>query len=170
MSCTESLLQHMGFLVVIFGIFICSMWALVPWPGFKPVPPAMRVHSLSHWTTKEVPHSLFHSLWNMCVLYLLYINFNQMHFKHLIATCGYHIGQSISSSLNWILPVECPSIQETQIPFPITIITLFQTSSTVLLSVHLEKTHHWLDKTISLHVCSWLLQEKNHTSGLPCFM
>ena len=30
LSCTESLLQHMGFLVVVFGIFSCSMWDLVP--------------------------------------------------------------------------------------------------------------------------------------------
>ena len=30
LSCTESLLQHIGFLVVVFGIFSCSMWDLVP--------------------------------------------------------------------------------------------------------------------------------------------
>ena len=31
------------------------MWDLVPWPGFEPGPSALRVWSLSHWTTREVP-------------------------------------------------------------------------------------------------------------------
>ena len=29
---------------------------LVPWPGIKPVPPAMEAQSLNHWTTREVPN------------------------------------------------------------------------------------------------------------------
>ena len=32
-------------------------WDLVPWPGFKPRPPALEAQSLSHWTTGEVPAS-----------------------------------------------------------------------------------------------------------------
>ena len=32
-------------------------WDLVPWPGITPRPPALRVRSLSHWTTREVPAS-----------------------------------------------------------------------------------------------------------------
>ena len=28
---------------------------LVPWPGIKPVPPAMEAQSLNHWTDREVP-------------------------------------------------------------------------------------------------------------------
>ena len=28
---------------------------LVPQPGIEPVPPAVEVWSLNHWTTKEVP-------------------------------------------------------------------------------------------------------------------
>ena len=32
----------------------CGMWDLVPWPGIEPVAPALRVQSLSHWTTREV--------------------------------------------------------------------------------------------------------------------
>ena len=33
----------------------CSIWVLVPQPRFKPRPPALEVHSLTHWTTTEVP-------------------------------------------------------------------------------------------------------------------
>ena len=32
-----------------------GMWDLVPWPGFKPMPAALGVQSLNHWTTREVP-------------------------------------------------------------------------------------------------------------------
>ena len=32
---------------------------LVPWPGIKPVPPAVEVQSLNHWTTREVPENVF---------------------------------------------------------------------------------------------------------------
>ena len=28
---------------------------LVPWPGIKPLPPAVEAWSLNHWTTREVP-------------------------------------------------------------------------------------------------------------------
>ena len=28
---------------------------LVPWPGIEPMPPAVEVQSLNHWTSKEVP-------------------------------------------------------------------------------------------------------------------
>ena len=35
------------------------MWDLVPWPGIKPGPLALRQQSLSHWTTREVPQSWF---------------------------------------------------------------------------------------------------------------
>ena len=37
----------------------CSMWALAPWPGIKPRPPALGARSVSHWTTREVPVPLF---------------------------------------------------------------------------------------------------------------
>ena len=36
------------------------MWNLVPWPGMKPGPPALRVWSVSHWTTREVPKVEFY--------------------------------------------------------------------------------------------------------------
>ena len=35
------------------------MWDLVPWPGIELRPPALGVHSLSHWTTREVPFIAF---------------------------------------------------------------------------------------------------------------
>ena len=37
----------------------CGMWDLVPQPGIKPGPLQLGGQSLSHWTTKEVPHSVF---------------------------------------------------------------------------------------------------------------
>ena len=39
----------------------CGMWDLVPWPGIEPGPPALGVQSLTHWTTREVPESIFES-------------------------------------------------------------------------------------------------------------
>ena len=37
-----------------WGIWTLSyMWALVPWPGMEPRPPALGAQSLSHWTTRE---------------------------------------------------------------------------------------------------------------------
>ena len=35
-----------------------GMWDLVPWPGTEPRAPVLGVQSLSHWTTRDVPHSL----------------------------------------------------------------------------------------------------------------
>ena len=32
-----------------------GLWVLVPWPGIKPVRPALAAQSLNHWTTREVP-------------------------------------------------------------------------------------------------------------------
>ena len=39
------------------GFFSCGMWDLVLWSGIKFRPPALRAHSLSHWTTGK---SLYH--------------------------------------------------------------------------------------------------------------
>ena len=50
-------------LAVAFGIFSCSVWYLVRWPGIKPQPPALGAWSLSHWTTRKVPgHVKFEGL------------------------------------------------------------------------------------------------------------
>ena len=53
-------LQHVRSLifVVAYGIFSCSMWDLVLWPGIKLRTPALEVQSLSHWTTRKVPDLL----------------------------------------------------------------------------------------------------------------
>ena len=40
------------------GIIRCGLWYLVLWPGIEPGPPALRMWSLGHWTTGEVPSSL----------------------------------------------------------------------------------------------------------------
>ena len=47
-------------LVVACGIFSCSVWDLVPWPGIKTGPPALGAHSLSQWTTREIPRVLLY--------------------------------------------------------------------------------------------------------------
>ena len=41
------------------GTLSCNMWDLAPWPGIKPRPPVLEAWSLSHWTTREVPHIFF---------------------------------------------------------------------------------------------------------------
>ena len=38
------------------------MWDLVPWSGIKPGPPALKIWSISHWTTREVPEFYFKSI------------------------------------------------------------------------------------------------------------
>ena len=51
---------------------------LVPWPGIKPMPPALEAWSLNHWTLKKVPHFLLneycepppHPLNRMCTTLL----------------------------------------------------------------------------------------------------
>ena len=49
-------------LVVAFGIFVCSMWNLVSWPGIEAGAPTLGVQSLSLWTTRDVPLSFFFKL------------------------------------------------------------------------------------------------------------
>ena len=50
---------YIFFFFLSFFVFVWLCFAacriLVPIPGFKPVPSAMEVCSLSHWTTGEVP-------------------------------------------------------------------------------------------------------------------
>ena len=41
--------------VAAYGIFNCSVWDLVPWPGIEPGPPVLGVWNLSPWTSREVP-------------------------------------------------------------------------------------------------------------------
>ena len=46
--------QIMTFIYLAVLSLSCSIWNLVPWPGIEPGAPALRVWSLSHWTTREV--------------------------------------------------------------------------------------------------------------------
>ena len=38
---------------------------LIPQPGFEPIPPAVEVRSLNHWTAREVPKNGFNKLMNL---------------------------------------------------------------------------------------------------------
>ena len=44
-----------SFLLFSFFATPCSMWDLVPRAGIEPVPPAVEVWRLNHWTAREVP-------------------------------------------------------------------------------------------------------------------
>ena len=65
------LVASCGIFVAACGIFSCGMRALscgmqdlVPWPGMEPGSPALGAWSLNHWTTMEIPRSLFsHAKW-----------------------------------------------------------------------------------------------------------
>ena len=58
---TVSTIQHILFQMSLFFFLGAACRILVPWPGIKPVPPAMEAQSLNHWTTREVPQiSPFH--------------------------------------------------------------------------------------------------------------
>ena len=61
-------MQHSGSSIFIAacGVFSCGMqtlscgvWNLVPLPKIKPRSPALGVWHLSHWTTREVPATLY---------------------------------------------------------------------------------------------------------------
>ena len=54
------LFQKKLFIYLVVLSLSCSMWDLVLWPGIELLPPAMRVQSLSHWTTREVPLIFFY--------------------------------------------------------------------------------------------------------------
>ena len=44
------------FFIFIFGS-AAACGTLVPWLGIEPVPPAVEVRSLNHWTAREVPQT-----------------------------------------------------------------------------------------------------------------
>ena len=46
-------------LVAACGIFHCSIWDLVSWPGIEARLPTLGAQSLSRWTTREIPGSAF---------------------------------------------------------------------------------------------------------------
>ena len=43
------------FLNLLFWLSCGVSRILFPWPGIKPVPPAVEAQSLNHWTTRKVP-------------------------------------------------------------------------------------------------------------------
>ena len=74
-------------------ILSCSMWDLVPWSEMEHRPPALRVQSLSHWTTREVPSRNIYSLHAESLdvflnLLIFSINYIFIYFS-LISCCVY---------------------------------------------------------------------------------
>ena len=53
----QSLLWHVGSLVVLLELFSYSTWDLYPQPGVEPRPPELGTQSLSPWITREVPRA-----------------------------------------------------------------------------------------------------------------
>ena len=72
----------------------CGMWDLIPWPGIKLRPLAMRVLSLNHWTTREVP------MYFVCVLFILFLFFK---ISWRLITLQYCSG--FCHTLTWISPM-----------------------------------------------------------------
>ena len=66
-SCTVTALQFLSLLwMEYFSIYKCYFFfffwpccaacgIIIPWPGIEPMPPAMAMQSLNHWTAREVP-------------------------------------------------------------------------------------------------------------------
>ena len=52
-------LQHFILFFNFFWLHRAAFGLLVPQPGIEPVPPALEVQSLNHWTAREVPTSTF---------------------------------------------------------------------------------------------------------------
>ena len=48
--------------ILFYFIFFVAYKILVPRPGIKPVPPALKARSFNHWTTREVPLTSFFPL------------------------------------------------------------------------------------------------------------
>ena len=54
-------LQHLLFVDIkkkFFWAHYVACGVLVPWPGMKPIFPAVGAGSLNHWTTREIPYYL----------------------------------------------------------------------------------------------------------------
>ena len=54
-------LNKKNFLKKIFWLNCVAYGILVPQPGIEPMPPALKVWSLNHWTAGEVPQSPYFS-------------------------------------------------------------------------------------------------------------
>ena len=58
-ACISNRLEFFFF----FWMCYAAFRILVPWPGIKPLPPALRAQSLNHWTAREVSHGLEFQRW-----------------------------------------------------------------------------------------------------------
>ena len=71
---------------------------LVPQPGIKPMPPAVEVLSLNHWTTREVPKVYFP--FNLCLFFQV-LRQENWHFVLLsLQICAHHISSQPPSQIN----------------------------------------------------------------------
>ena len=55
--CFSLRLEWKGLFIYLFWLFHMACGFLMPWPGIKPLSPALEVQILNHWTTREVPDS-----------------------------------------------------------------------------------------------------------------
>ena len=83
---------------------------LVPQPGIEPVPPALEMQSLNHWTTREVPVQFF-GLFVCLIYFFIYIVyfwlcwvFVSVRGLSLVAASGGHFSSRCAGlSLSWPL-------------------------------------------------------------------
>ena len=61
----------------------CGMWDLSSWTREEPESPAVKAHSLNHWTIREVPGSFTESK----VLVLRWSNLSTFHIMHGVSWC-----------------------------------------------------------------------------------
>ena len=76
---SEQVFSVTAIAIYLYNFIFCLHWAafgiLVPWPGIRPVPPAVEARILNQWTTREVPKlefltlSLRNTSWPFYVLY-----------------------------------------------------------------------------------------------------
>ena len=64
-GCAESSLQHTeSIFAAMCHLSVAAMWIQFPSKGWNPVPCVERMEELSHWTTREVPVSVYFELCN----------------------------------------------------------------------------------------------------------
>ena len=94
---------------------------LVPWPGIKPVPPALKAQSLDHWTTREAPEmclvDLHLSLTNSLFCLGLSFKFLSSFFQdNISSTFSFYINSQIVCSVDPVpaTPIKmiCPDRQQ----------------------------------------------------------
>ena len=70
-------------------VLLVAFGYLVPWPGIEPWPSASGAWSLSHWTTREVPHLEYFyvhtSVWFVAFCHIQY--FTRLHVRGMVISC-----------------------------------------------------------------------------------